>query len=128
MTARTPSFTIPQRPRRRYPHGGGVEYEGETVFELIPDADREDGALEERVVEVLERGPYRFGDFLELPMPLYLVRDDGTTDVFRVVIRDGAVRLYVLPETDSEGLRRFYERLTDRSDTGWHVDCRTGGA
>ena len=125
MTARDPSFTIPARPERTYPYSGGVEYEGETVFELTPAADSEEAALSKLVATVLEAGPYRFGDFLELPMTVYLVRDDETADVFRVVVRDGTVRLHVLPDTGSAGLRRFYERLVEASDTEWRVDCRT---
>ncbi|PSP66279.1 hypothetical protein BRC70_09045 [Halobacteriales archaeon QH_6_68_27] len=125
MTARDPSFAIPGRPERTYPRGGGVEYEGETVFELVPDAERTDGGLDALVTDMLAEGPYRSGDFLELPMELYLVRDEGTADVFRVAIRGGTVRLHVLPETESEGLRRFYERLTGRSDCEWRVERRS---
>jgi len=58
-------------------------------------------------------------------LALWLVRDDETADVFRVSIRDGSVRLHVLPSTESAGLRRFYDRLTERSDCDWHVQCRT---
>jgi len=125
MTARDPSFAIPGRPERRYPRSGGVEYEGETVFELVPDADLSNADLDALVTAVIESGPYRAGDFLDLPMTLYLVRDEETTDVFRVTVRDGSVRLHVLPETESAGLRRFYDRLSDRADCGWCVDCRT---
>jgi len=125
MTAREHSFAIPGRPERRYPRSGGVEYEGETVFELRPTDERSNAALETLVTSVIGEGPYRAGDFLDLPMVVYLVRDDETTDVFRVVVRDGSVRLHVLPETESEGLRRFYDRLSDRADCEWHVDCRS---
>jgi len=122
-----PSFAIPARPRRRFPFEGGVEYEGETVFRLRPSPARETGELADLVAAVLAEGPYRYGDFLELPMPLYLVRDEGTGDVFRVSVRDGAVRLHVLPETGSEGLRAMYERLDERSSVEWDVACRTDG-
>jgi hypothetical protein len=125
MTARDPSFAIPGRPEREYPRGGGVEYKGETVFVCTPDADRSDSDLESLVTDVLAVDTYRSGDFMELPMPLYLVRDEGTGDVFRVTVRDGSVRLHVLPETDSEGLRRFYERLREVADCEWTVACRT---
>lgn len=125
MTARDPSFAIPGRPERTYPRSGGVEYEGETVFELAPRADRSDDELEALVGTVLDDGPYRFGDFLELPMALYLVRDDETRDVFRVAVREGTVRLHVLPETESAGLRRFYDRLVEHSGCDWCVSCRT---
>jgi len=125
MTARDPSFSIPGRPERTYPRGGGLEYEGETVFELAPGEELSDADLEGLVVDVLDDGPYRFGDFLELPMALYLARDEETTDVFRVTVREGTVRLHVLPETESEGLRRFYDRLVEESACEWRVDCRT---
>jgi hypothetical protein len=127
--AETParSFAIPSHPRRRYPYDGGLEYEGETIFTLTPAADRSAAALRELVEGTLSAGPYRHGDFFDLPMPLYLVRDDDTADVFRVSIRDGRVRLHVLPATESAGLRAFYERLVERSDTDWRVECRTSG-
>ncbi|MEF8782461.1 MAG: hypothetical protein V5A39_01000 [Haloarculaceae archaeon] len=120
-----PSFTIPARPRRRYPYEGGVAYEGETIFRLEPSPERSTTRLTDAIEEVLEAGPYRYGDFLELPMPLYLVRDDETGDVFRVSVRDGTARLHVLPETGSPGLRAMYDRLDDRTDVDWRVECRT---
>lgn len=122
--ASDPSFAIPARPERRYPRTGGVEYEGTTVFHLDPDGDP-DESLESLVETVLAGGPYRSGDFFELPMAVWLVRDEETGDVFRVSVRDGRVGLHVLPATESAGLRRFYERLRDRSDCDWSVDCRT---
>lgn len=125
MTARDPSFAIPGRPERTYPRSGGVEYEGETVFLLRPSEERSDAALDSLVAEVLDGDAYRSGDFLELPMPLYLVRDEGTGDVFRVSVRDGTVRLRVLPDTESAGLRRFYERMVEHSDCDWRVDCHS---
>jgi|GEM_PF-432318 hypothetical protein len=123
-----PSFSIPARPTRRYPHGSGVEYEGGTEFELIPDSEYTEPELAAVVTDILGDGPYRYGDFHDLPMPLWLVRDEGTTDVFRVAVRDGTVRLHVLPETESAGLRRFYERLC-AVDPGisWTVDRRVEG-
>ena len=120
-----PSFAIPARPRRRFPFEGGVEYEGETVFHLNPSPARGTADLADLVERVLADGPYRYGDFLELPMPLYLVRDDETGDVFRVSVRDGDVRLHVLPETDPEGLRAMYDRIESRSEGQWDVECRT---
>lgn len=125
MTSGDPSFHIPGRPQRTYPRSGGLEYEGQTVFELVPDEDRANDRLDDLVLTVIEDGPYRSGDFLELPMVLYLVRDEETADVFRVVVRDGAIQLHVLPETESAGLRRFYDRLCERSACGWRVECRT---
>jgi hypothetical protein len=124
-----PSFSIPARPTRRYPHGSGVEYEGGTEFELRPDRDHTESELAAVVTDILAAGPYRYGDFHDLPMPLWLVRDEDTADVFRVAVRDGTVRLHVLPETESPGLRRFYERLcgTDES-LSWAVDRRVDGS
>jgi hypothetical protein len=122
-----PTFEIPAHPRRRFPYEGGVEYEGGAVFSLDPSTDRSTESLADLVERVLEAGPYRYGDFFELPMPLYLVRDDGTGDVFRVSIRDGTVRFHVLPETETAGLRALYRRLDDRTDFDWHVDCGTEG-
>ncbi len=120
-----PDFSIPKRPTRRYPGRGGVEYEGETVFSLRPARDTDDGSLTELVESVLENSPYRYGDWFDLPMPLYLVHDDDTGDTFRIAVRDGTVQLHVLPETGSDGLRAFYERLVAAADTGWTVACRT---
>ena len=123
--ARDPSFSIPSRPQRRYPYSGGVEYEGRTIFRLLPDQSLSAERLDELLEATLDAGPYRYGDFLNLPLTLYLVRDEETSDVFRVSIRDGCIRLHVLPEPGSAGLRSFYERLTDRTETGWRVDCQT---
>ena len=123
-----PSFSIPARPTRRFPHGSGVEYEGGTEFELTPDADRSEPELVTVVTDILADGPYRYGDFHDLPMPLWLVRDEDTTDVFRVAVRDGTVRLHVLPETESAGLRRFYDRLLQVDPSvSWRVDRRVDG-
>ena len=122
---RTPTFVIPKRPTRRYRRRGGVEYEGETVFSLSPTERSDDDSLTALVETVLERSPYRYGDWFDLPMPLYLVHDDRTGDTFRTSIRDGVVELHVLPETDSDGLRAFYRRLCDSSNTDWDVTCRT---
>lgn len=117
-----PSFDIPARPQRRYPYSGGVEYEGETVFTLRPQADPSDETLT-RLVERVVAESYTYGDWFDLPMPLFLVHDDETGDVFRVAIRDGTVELHVLPATESEGLRQFYDRLVSESDIEWRVEC-----
>ncbi len=119
-----PSFDIPVRPERTYPFSGGVEYEGSTTFVLSPAGDPGEslGAL---VKTVLAGGPYRYGDFLSLPMPLYLVKDRETGDVFRVSVRDDTVRLHALPATDPEGFRALYRRLVDRTGLSWRVECRT---
>ncbi|MFC6974030.1 hypothetical protein ACFQL1_04055 [Halomicroarcula sp. GCM10025709] len=123
-----PSFEIPARPQRRFPHDSGVEYEGGTEFRLLPDRSFDDGSLPALVRELLAAGPYRYGDFHDLPMPLWLVRDEETADVFRVAVRDGTVRLHVLPTTESAGLRRFYDRLRDASGGDWTVERHVTGA
>lgn len=120
-----PTFSIPRRPTRRYRSRGGVEYEGETVFTLRPECGPEGRSLTELVESVLDRGPYRYGDWFDLPMPVYLVHDDGTGDTFRIAVRDGTVKLYVLPNTDRAGLRAFYDRLIPRTESAWTVTCRT---
>ena len=125
MADEEPTFRIPQRPTRRYPARNGVKYEGKTVFTLRPASDRDDGLLTDLVESVLGRTPYRYGDWFNLPMPLYLVHDDETGDTFRVTVRDGTVELHVLPETEPAGLRDFYRRLDDASNTTWTVTCRT---
>ncbi|QLD84903.1 hypothetical protein HWV23_03940 [Natronomonas halophila] len=120
----TPTFAIPERPVRRYPRRGGVEYDGETVFLLTPADDYEDPELASLVEAVLEDDLYRYGDWFDLPMPLYLVHDEETGDTFRVAVRDGRIEFHVLPNTDSAGLRALYERLVARSETAWHVRRR----
>ena len=115
-------FHIPERPTRTYPRDGGVEYVGGTVFSLSPAADHGDDALVAVVEAVLSAGEYRWGDWFDLPMPLYLVHDDTTHDTFRVSVRDGRVRLHVLPGTESAGLRAFFERLGDHGE--WAVERR----
>lgn len=122
-----PTFEIPVRPERRFPYDEGVTYEGSTVFRLAPAAEHAESALVDLVESVLRAGPYRFGDYYDLPMPVYLVRDEGTGDVFRVSVRDGRVGLHVLPATEPSGLRVFYERLVEQGDTEWQVDCRAEG-
>lgn len=120
-----PGFTIPRRPERRYPRRGGVEYEGETVFSLTPADPYDDAALSELVESVLDAGPYRYGDWFDLPMPLYLVHDDETGDTFRVAVRAGDVEFHVLPDTQPRGLRALYDRLVSASGVDWQVACRT---
>ena len=145
-----PSFAIPQRPERRFSRSDGLSYEGTTVFVLTPDSVPEDvpdtdGWLYDRLKGVLDTDPYTYGDWFDLPMPVLLVHDRETGDVFRVAIRDGTVEFHVLPNTDSEGLAALYERLCGAAETGtgtdtstdtdptggsaraWHVECRTGG-
>ena len=119
-----PAFEIPVRPERTFPFEGGVEYEGSTTFVLRPETPPAD--LIGLVDDLLAAGPYRHGDFLSLPMPVYLVKDTGTGDVFRLSVRDGTVRLHVLPATESAGLRALYDRLDEQTATSWAVECRTG--
>jgi hypothetical protein len=125
LRASEPAFDIPQRPERRYPADGGVRYEGQTVFTLTPLQPTEDEALAALVEEVLAADPYTYGDWFDLPMPLFLVHDHDTGDTFRVAVRDGSVELHVLPATDSAGLKGLYDRLRAASDGGWDVSCRT---
>jgi hypothetical protein len=120
-----PSFAIPARPQREYPYSGGVEYEGQTIFSLRPSDERSNDALSELLRQTLADGPYRYGDFYNLPMTLYLVRDEQTDDVFRASVRDGRIRLHVLPETESPGLRGLYDRLSDRTPYTFRVECDT---
>jgi hypothetical protein len=120
-----PAFAIDSRPRREYDRAGRLTYEGKTLFRLEPETDRSESALRTLLDAVLEDGSYQYGDFHDLPMVVYLVRDEGTGDVFRVSIRDGAIRLHVLPETESVGLRRFFERLQNHTTEQWHVERQT---
>lgn len=123
-----PSFEIPERPRRRYPRRGGVRYDGETVFSVRPTEPYADDDLTALLESVLETPSYRYGDWFDLPMPVYLVHDDEVGDTFRVAVRDGAIEFHVLPATESEGLRRLYDRLAAASDCQWSVRCRTDSA
>jgi hypothetical protein len=151
-----PSFAIPLRPERRYSRRGGLSYEGTTVFVLTPDsvpgdADIDPDARLCALVEgVLGADPYTYGDWFDLPMPVFLVHDRETRDVFRVAVRDGRIEFHVLPETDSRGLSALYDRLCDATsgdgtsgedgtdgeigalepaldgaDVTWRVACRT---
>ncbi len=120
-----PDFTVPEHPTRTYRRHAGVEYDGGTVFSLRPRTEYDDPALTDLVEGVLERPPYRYGDWFDLPMPLYLVHDDRTGDTFRTAIRDGTIELHVLPATESDGLRAFYERVVESSGTEWQVRRRT---
>ena len=119
-------FAIPARPDRRYPRSGGVKYVGGTVFSFEPDVDREDGELTRLVESVLDSDAYQYGDWFDLPMPLYLVHDAVTHDTFRVAVRDGRVEVHVLPETGSEGIRALHDRLVEAGEGAfeWSVDRR----
>lgn len=120
-----PTFTIPKHPTRRYQRRDGVEYDGETVFSLIPETGRDDESITRLVERVLDGDPYRYGDWFDLPMPLYSVHDDRTGDTFRAAVRDGVIELHVLPDTKAGGLREFYQRIESLSETDWEVTCRT---
>lgn len=121
-----PRFAIPARPRREYDRAGRLSYEGSVLFRLEPAASAAVD-LEALLENLLETGPYRYGDFHDLPMAVYLVRDDGTGDVFRTSLRGDAIRLHVLPATDSVGLARFYDRLSNISDCEWRVTRQVEG-
>ena len=125
MTDDAPTFDIPQRPERVFPGDGGVEYEGGTVFQLSPDPSLSDEELAALVEGVLEGDRYTYGDWFELPAPVYLVHDERHSTAFRVVIRYGSVEFHVLPDTDAEALRELYSRLCESSEFGWCVDCET---
>lgn len=122
---READFSIPDRPTPTYSRHDGVDYEGGCVFELVPRGLGHK-QLADLVRETLADGPYRYGDWFDLPMPLFLVHDDSTGDTFRVGVRDGRVELHVRPQTTAEGLRALYERLADATGCGWDVRTRTG--
>ncbi|WP_266080107.1 hypothetical protein [Haladaptatus caseinilyticus] len=121
----SPSFSIPHRPRRRYPRGGGVSYEGETIFRLSPGTECSEKQLTTLVRNVLDDEPYTYGDWFDLPVPMYLVHDHNRDTTFRVVVRYESVELHVLPDTRSEGLRAIYRRLSALSDITWSVSCES---
>ena len=123
MTDDAPTFDIPHRPERVYPGNGGVEYEGGTVFRLSPDPEASNDELANVVEGVLADDRYTYGDWFELPAPVYLVHDERYSTAFRVVVRRGAVEFHVLPDTDREALRRLYERLREAADRTWRVEC-----
>lgn len=118
-------FDIPRRPERVYPHDGGVRYEGGTIFRLSPDPELADDELDALVETVLDANRYTFGDWFELPAPVYLVHDERHTTAFRVVIRYGTVEFHVLPETTREALSGMYGRLCEVADCSWRVECET---
>jgi hypothetical protein len=118
------TFDVPVRPERRYPPSGGVEYEGDVVFLLTPEADSTTAELDEVLGEVLAGERYVRGDFFDLPAPAYLVRDEAVDTSFRVVVREGTVQLHVLPHTDVRALEALYDRLVAAADLSWTVETR----
>lgn len=122
----TPDFAIPERPALSHERHGGMHYEGGCVFELVPRGLGHD-ELAALLRETLSTGPYRYGDWFDLPMPLFLVHDAGSNDVFRVGVRDGRVELHIRPQTSPDGPRRLYERLVDATGCAWAVRTRTTG-
>lgn len=125
MTDDAPTFDIPRRPERTFPRDGGVEYEGGTVFRLSPDPEVPEGELSTLVEGVLDGDRYTYGDWFELPAPVYLVHDEDHSTAFRVVIRYGIVEFHVLPGTVSEALRGMYARLRESAECSWRVECET---
>ena len=113
-----PSFDIPGRPERRYTRTT-VEYDGEVMFRLLPPEGCDPATA---VDSVLGEGPYRVGEFHDLPMRLVLVRDEALADTFRLVVRDDRVELRVLPATEGPGLRAIYDRLVEATSGGWTVE------
>lgn len=118
-----PAFEIPARPERCYSRTT-VRYDGDVEFTLTPASEGSTNQIEALISDVLDTGPYRYGDWSDLPMALFLVHDDVTHDTFRVSVRDETVTLHVLPETGSAGLRSLYDRLVAASDCAWSVDRR----
>ncbi|MFC7078952.1 hypothetical protein [Halorussus caseinilyticus] len=125
MSDDAPTFDIPRRPERVYPRDGGVEYEGGTVFRLSPDSEVPERELSALVERVLDGDRYTYGDWFELPAPVYLVHDECHSTAFRVVIRSGCVEFHVLPDTAEAALRGMYSRLCETGGCGWCVDCET---
>jgi hypothetical protein len=125
VTDDAPRFEIPCRPDRVYPSDGGVEYEGGTTFRLSPDSELSDDELGALVERVLEDDRYTYGDWFELPKPVYLVHDEAHSTAFRVVVRYGTVEFHVLPETAPEALRGLYARICEAEESAWRVECET---
>jgi hypothetical protein len=125
VTDDAPTFDIPRRPERVYPHDGGVEYEGGTLFRLSPDPELSEAELESVVESVLDGSRYTFGDWFELPAPVYLVHDEHHSTAFRVVVRYGTVEFHVLPETSRAALTEMYARLDEAAECSWRVECET---
>ncbi|MFB6206180.1 MAG: hypothetical protein ABEJ05_06615 [Haloglomus sp.] len=127
------AFTDLRHPDRTFPRAGGMRYEGATVVELRPRSESVDEAtLASLTRDVLSVDRYRFGDWFDLPLPVFLVHDDATGDTFRIAVREDAVELHVRSATGAAGLRAFYDRLVDMADDAaadvrgdWRVTRRT---
>jgi hypothetical protein len=103
-----------RHPDRTFPRAGGMKYEGATVIELSPPSGPTDeAALAALVREVLAADRYRFGDWFDLPLPVYLVHDNHAGDTFRVAVRESSVELHVRSATGADGLRAFRDRLSE---------------
>ena len=116
-------FDIPARPTRAYTRLGDVETDGQTRFLLRPMA--EETAVRDWVDGVLAADRYTYGDWFELPYPVYLVHDSVVATVFRTAIRAPRVELHVLPETKPAGLEAFYRGLVEASEIEWTVAVET---
>ena len=90
--------------------------EGPIRFRLEPSGDI---ALADRVRSVLAGDHYTAIPWHDLPIPIWLVRDRERNTPFRVVVRETAIELHVLPRTEADGLETFYERLG--ADADWTV-------
>ena len=122
------AFTNLQHPERSFSRAGEMSYEGATVIELRPTAEPTDeAALAALAREVLADGPYRFGDWFDLPLPVFLVHDGRTGDTFRLAVREAVIELHVRSATDAAGLRAFRDRLAESTPAGtdWRVSRRT---
>jgi hypothetical protein len=122
------AFTDLQHPERSFSRAGEMSYEGATVVELRPTGEPTDeAALAALVREVLGEGPYRFGDWFDLPLPVLLVHDGRTGDTFRLAVRESVVELHVRSATDAAGLRAFRDRLAESTPPGteWRATRRT---
>jgi len=117
-------FDIPTHPSRHYPRDDGVEYRGKTVFQISPAGEDAIDDLEGLVVSTLEQEAYTYGDWFELPVPLYTVHDEVTGDVFRVAVKPSHIEFHVLPATEPAGLERLFDCLQRAGAVdAWEIGC-----
>ena len=116
-----PSFEIPAYPRRVFSRDG-VEHDGMTAFTLTPTVDCDPPSAVGRVVSA---DRYVYGDWFDLPVPVYLVYDRVVSTVFRVVCHPDRVELRVLPSTEPAGLEAFYRAVRTETDVDWSVTVET---